>query len=96
MPTSAMIFLGVVLLLFAALDVAMLFTLMRPGDERNQAVVWRAGSFTLQTAVGALLLDAIDLLVRGDEARLNPIILLELIAICYFGALLHYKRKLGG
>ena len=51
MPTSAMIFLGVVLLLFAALDVAMLITLMRPGDERNQAVVWRADVYKRQVHV---------------------------------------------
>ena len=39
MPIGAMIFLGVVLAMFAVLDIIMLVTLLRPGDERNQVVV---------------------------------------------------------
>lgn len=36
MPVPAQLFLGVVLLVFAALDIIMLISLLRPGDERNQ------------------------------------------------------------
>ncbi len=39
MPLGAIIFLIVVLLLFAVMDVVMLVTLLRPGDERGQVVV---------------------------------------------------------
>ena len=47
MPVGAMIFLGVVLALFAILDIYMLVSLSKPGDERNQIIVWKASSFTL-------------------------------------------------
>ncbi len=36
MPVGAVIFLGVVLIVFSALDIFMLVTLLKPGDERNQ------------------------------------------------------------
>ena len=41
-PLGAMIFLMAVLLLFAVLDGIMLCSLLRPGDERGQIVVWKA------------------------------------------------------
>ena len=47
MPVGAMIFLGVVLAVFTVLDIFMLVTLLKPGDERNQIIVWKASSFTL-------------------------------------------------
>ena len=47
MPLGAMIFLIVMLLIFAALDIVMLVTLLRPGDERGQIVVWKASAWTL-------------------------------------------------
>lgn len=39
-----MIFLGVILLVFTALDIFMLVSLLKPGDERNQIIVWKASS----------------------------------------------------
>lgn len=52
MPVGAGIFLGVVLVGFAALDIVMLVTLSMPGDERNQVIVWKASAFTLLATVG--------------------------------------------
>ena len=56
MPVGAMIFLGVVLAVFTVLDIFMLVTLLKPGDERNQIIVWKASSFTLLGVVGANIL----------------------------------------
>ena len=66
MPLGAMIFLIVVLLIFAAMDMVMLVTLLRPGDERGQVVVWKASAWTLLAVVGTLILDVIENVVRGQ------------------------------
>ena len=33
-----------VLLIFAVLDIAMIISLVRPGDERGQIIVWKASA----------------------------------------------------
>ena len=96
MPVGAIIFLGVVLVGFAALDIVMLVTLSMPGDERNQIIVWKASAFTLLATVGGLVLDVIENYVRGQSMTVNPFIHLEVIAILYFCALMYNKKKHGG
>ena len=39
MPVGAGIFLGIVLFVFTSLDIFMLVSLLKPGDERNQVIV---------------------------------------------------------
>lgn len=96
MPIGAIIFLGVVLVGFAVLDIIMLVSLSAPGDERSQTIVWKASSFTLLAMVGALILEIIENVVRAQEMAINPFVQLEVIAIIYFGALVYNKRKYGG
>ena len=96
MPVGAMIFLGVVLTVFALLDMFMLISLLRPGDERSQIIVWKASSFTLLTMVGTTILNVIYNFVKAQPMTLNPFVQLEVAAILYFVALLVYKRKHGG
>lgn len=96
MPVGAMIFLGIVLLVFTVLDIFMLVSLLKPGDERNQVIVWKASSFTLLAMVGANILDVIENFVRAQPMSQNPFIQLEVAAIVYFVALMFYKRKHGG
>lgn len=96
MPVGAMIFLGVVLTIFALLDLVMLVSLLRPGDERNQIIVWKASSFTLLAMVGATILHVLYNFVRAQPMTLNPFVQLEVAAILYFLSLLVYKRKHGG
>ena len=96
MPVGAMIFLGVVLVGFTALDIIMLVSLLKPGDERNQIIVWKASSFTLLAMIGANILDVIENFVRTQPMSQNPFIQLEVAAIVYFVALMYYKRKHGG
>ena len=96
MPVGAAIFLGVVLLIFPVLDVIMLVSLLIPGDERNQVIVWKASSFTLLATIGAKILDVIENFVKAQPMTANPLIQLEVAAILYFIALMYYRRKHGG
>ena len=96
MPVGAMFFLGIVLFVFTVLDIFMLVSLLKPGDERNQVIVWKASSVTLFAMVGANILDVIENFVRAQPMSQNPFIQLEVAAVVYFVALMFYKRKHGG
>ncbi len=93
---GAIIFLAVILFGFTALDLFMLISLLKPGDERNQIIVWKASAWTLLAMVGANILDVIENFVRAQPMAQNPFIQLEVTAIIYFAALMYYKRRLGG
>ena len=90
MPAGAMIFFGTVLLVFTTLDLYMLASLLKPGDERNQVIVWKASSFTLLAMVGGNILDVIENFVRAQPMSQNPFIQLEVAAIMF------YKKRHGG
>ena len=96
MPVGAMIFLGVVFAVFTVLDIFMLVTLLKPGDERNQIIVWKASSFTLLGVVGANILTVIEKFVTAQPLTQNPFVQLEVFAIMYFVSLMYYKRKHSG
>ena len=96
MSIGAVIFLGVMLLIFAVLDIFMLISLLKPGDERSQIIVWKAGSFTLLGLVGANVLTVIRQFAMAEKLMLNSLVQLEVAAIIYFIALQYYKRKHGG
>lgn len=78
------------------LDIAMLISLLRPGDERRQLVVWKASTWTLIGLVGMLVIEVIKGLVTGSVDMINPFIHLTVAATLYFGFSLYFKRKLGG
>lgn len=96
MPIGAIIFAAAVLIIFTALDIIMLVSLLRPGDERNQIIAWKAGSFTLLGMVGANVLSVFESFAKAQPMLQNPFIQLEVAATVYFAALLFYKRKHGG
>lgn len=96
MPVAAMIFLGVVLLVFTVLDLVMLMSLLKPGDERKQIIVWKASSFTLIVTVGATIIDVIWNLITEQPMTANPFIQLEVAAVIYFIALMYYQKRHGG
>ena len=85
-----------VLLIFIGLDLYMLFTLLHPGDERGQLVVWKASAYTLLATSGALMLDVIENFVRAQVMSINPLVHLVVTGITYFVVLLYFRRKLGG
>lgn len=94
METSFIVFISVVLFLFIALDIFMIVSLIRPGDERGQMIVWKASAYTLLASVGGIFLDVIENLIRGQEMHLNPFVHLEIIAIIYFIAVLVFRKRL--
>lgn len=78
------------------LDIAMLVSLLRPGDERRQLVVWKASTCTLMGLVGMLVIEIIKGFVTGSVDMINPFVHLTVAATLYFGFSLYFKRKLGG
>lgn len=84
-----------VLLIFIGLDLYMLFTLLHPGDERGQLVVWKASAYTLLATSGALMLEVIETFVRTQVMSINPLVHLVVTGITYFVVLLYFRRKLG-
>lgn len=78
------------------LDIAMLISLLRPGDERRQLVVWKASTCTLMGLVGMLVIEIIKGFVTGSVDMINPFVHLTVAATLYFGFSLYFKRKLGG
>lgn len=95
MPMGVKIVFGVALVVFVTMDLALVVTLMRPGDERSQLIVWKSSAYTLNVAVGVLMLHVAADLVCRQPLTLNPLIYLELIAVIYFIALLVFKRRHG-
>lgn len=93
MPFGTMLFLGGILLLFLVLDGILLLSLLKPGDERNQIIVWKASSFTLFAIVGEKILDIIENFVKAQPMTANPLIQLEVTAVVYFAALMYYKKR---
>ena len=87
---------GLFLLLSVVLDVCMIVSLVRPGDERRQLIVWKAGTWTLVGTAGSLVISIIECIVRNEAVSVNPFIVLSTAAILYFVLLLIYKRKYGG
>lgn len=78
------------------LDIAMLISLLRPGDERRQLVVWKASTCTLMGLVGMLIIEIIKGFVTGSVDMINPFVHLTVAATLYLGFSLYFKRKLGG
>ena len=77
------------------LDAALVVSLVRPGDERRQLIVWKASASTLGGIAGYLALRVALNFVRGYEA-LNPFTLLTVMAAMYFVFLLYHRARYGG
>ena len=95
MTEVGLVLFAVFLLVLIGLDVAMLVSLVRPGDERRKMIVWKAGTWTLLGTVGAMVVEIAEDLLRGQALANNPFTQLGATAIIYFLALLYYKKKYG-
>ena len=62
-----LILFGLFLLGTIVLDVAMVVSLARVGDERRQLIVWKAGSFTLLVTVLTQVFDVVEAVVRAQK-----------------------------
>lgn len=83
------------LFLLILLDIAMIFSLIRTGDERRQLIVWKTSAFTLLTVVMTFVFDIVESIVRGQAMLINPFIRLSVTAMVYLLALLYYKKRHG-
>ena len=90
-----LILFGLFLLGTIVLDVAMVVSLARVGDERRQLIVWKAGSFTLLVTVLTQVFDVGEAVVRGQKVQSNPFIDLSVTAVTYFVVLLVLKKRYG-
>ena len=91
-----LILFGLFLLGTIVLDVAMVVSLARPGDERRQMIVWKASTYTLLGTAGSLCLSIVEKLVRMEPMAVNPFVTLGAAAIIYFLFLLYFRHKHGG
>ena len=83
------------LLALIALDVLMIISLLKTGDERRQLIVWKASTFTLLIVIGGLILDIVESIIRSEAMLINPFVKLSVTAMVYFLTLLYYKKKYG-
>ena len=95
MENIGLIIFGVFLLVLIILDISMIVSLLRTGDERRQLIVWKASTSTLLVVVGGLVIDIVESLVRSEAMLINPFIKLSVTAMVYLLTLLYYKRKHG-
>ena len=95
MENVALVLFGIFLLVLIVLDIAMIFSLLRTGDERRQLIVWKASAFTLLVVVGTLVIDVVESIVRADAMLINPFIKLSVTAMVYLLTLLYYKKRYG-
>lgn len=85
----------VFLVALIVVDLFMVVSLFRGGDERRQLIVWKASTFTLLVTVGSLIFDIVESLVRVEAMMINPFIKLSVTAMVYFLALLYFRKKHG-
>ena len=95
MENLALVLFGIFLLILIILDVAMIVSLLRTGDERRQLIVWKASAFTLLVVVGTLVIDVVESIVRAEAMLINPFIKLSVTAMVYLLTLLYYKKRYG-
>ena len=95
MENLALVLFGIFLLVLTVLDVAMIVSLLRTGDERRQLIVWKASAFTLLVVVGTLVIDVVESIVRAEAMLINPFIKLSVTAMVYLLTLLYYKKRYG-
>ena len=78
------------------LDIAMIVSLIVPGDERKQMVVWKASTYTLIGTVGSLAISIAEKMISQQALLINPLTQLGATALIYFVFLLYYKRRYSG
>ncbi len=95
MENIALVLFGIFLLILIILDIAMIVSLLRTGDERRQLIVWKTSAFTLLVVVGTFVIDVVESIVRVEAMLINPFIKLSVTAMVYLLTLLYYKKRYG-
>lgn len=94
--TVAVILFAAFLLLCLVLILRMFFYLLQLGDERRQASVGKACTFSFSGTVGYLLFAILRSIFNKESILINPLIILIAAAVLFTISLGWYKRKLGG
>ena len=95
MENIGLIIFGIFLLALITLDISMIISLLRTGDERRQLIVWKASAFTLLVVVGTLVIDIVESIIKVEAMQINPFIKLSVTAMVYLLTLLYYKKRHG-
>lgn len=95
MSKIGLILFGIYLLIMIILDIAMIVSLIKPGDERRQMIVWKASTWTLVATTGSLVFGIIENIVKVEVMSVNPFTTLTATATIYFICLLYYTKKYG-
>lgn len=95
MENVGLVVFGLFLLTLMILDISMIASLLKTGDERRQLIVWKASTFTLLVVVGSLVLDVVDSLIKVEAMLINPFVKLSVTAMVYLLALLYYRKRYG-
>lgn len=90
-----LIIFGIYLLVMIILDVSMLVSLAKMGDERRQLIVWKASTLTLLATMGSLVIGIIESIVKVESMNVNSFTTLTAAATVYFISLLYYRKKHG-
>lgn len=90
-----LIFFGIFLLVMIVLDIALLVSLIRPGDERRQIIVWKSSTWALIGTTGGLMIGIVKSIILGHAMNVNPLVTITTAAIIYFICFLFYKKKYG-
>ena len=85
----------VFLLVMVILNVSMIISLIKPGDERTQMIIWKASTWTLIATMGSLVFRVVESVIKVEKMSVNPFITLTSAAAIYFICLLYYRRKYG-
>lgn len=95
MMNLGLVLFGVFLFGLITLDIMMIVSLIKPGDERKQMIVWKASTYTLFAMVGSMAIDIIISIIRVESMMINPFTRLGATALIYCIVLLYYKKKYG-
>ena len=85
----------VFLLVMVILNVSMIISLIKPGDERRQMIIWKASTWTLIATMGSLVFRVVESVIKVEKMSVNPFITLTSAAAIYFICLLYSRRKYG-
>ena len=95
MENMVLVLFGIFLLVLIILDISMIVSLLKTGDERRQLIVWKASTFTLLVVVLGLVIDIVESIIKVEAMLINPFIKLSVIAMIYLLTLLYYKKRYG-
>lgn len=96
MEQAMLIAFAVFLLVLIFLDLAMVVSMLRPGDERKQMIVWKTSASTLLVTVLMMVFNVVEALIKKEPSLVNPFIHLSVVAMVYFVTLLVEKKRYGG